>query len=161
MLPAIRVSSTSSQRVGSRLQPRLSTMLTSIPVRDMLFAFGDDKYPLDETVRILDEITTDFVIETSHIASKAAEYSGRTKLKIDDFKFAIRGDEILTGRVRELLAIDKELKESRKQFDTGEGRVGLERGGRRKKEDKVEGKEEAKANSKPSQDEGLGEEDDE
>lgn len=135
-------------------------------VRDMLFAFGDDKYPLDETVRILDEITTDFVIETSHIASKAAEYSGRTKLKIDDFKFAIRGDEILTGRVRELLAIDKELKESRKQFDTGEGRVGLERGGRRKKEEKIEEKIEEKEgtkaeNSKPTQDEGLGEEDDE
>ena len=128
----------------------------------MLFAFGDDKIPLDETVRILDEITTDFVIETSHIASKAAEYSGRTKLKIDDFKFAIRGDEILTGRIRELLNTDKELKEARKQFDTGEGRVGLERGGRRRKEDKADEKEAKVPSSKnEAQEEELGDEDDE
>ena len=108
-------------------------------VRAFLYAFGDDKEPLDETVRILDEITTDYILETCHTAAKSAEVSGRQKIKVDDFKFAIRKDEVATGRVKELFQMEKHLKESRKQFDTDEGRIGLERGGRKKKGD---GKEE-------------------
>ena len=34
----------------------------------------------------------------------------------------------MLGRVQELLGLDKELKEARKQFEVGEGKVGLERG---------------------------------
>lgn len=98
----------------------------------MLYAYGDDKEPLDETVRVLDEIVTDFIIETAHTAHKAAEYSGRQKIKNDDFMFAIRKDEFATGRVRELQVLDKKIKEGRKQFDTEEGKMGLERGGRKK-----------------------------
>lgn len=102
-----------------------------------LFAFGDDKHPLPETVRILDEIVTDYVIDTVQTASKAATVSSRGKVKADDFKFAIRHDEVATGRVKELLTMEKSLKDARKQFDTGEGKVGLERGprGRKRKVD--------------------------
>lgn len=118
----------------------------------MLYAFGDDHEPLDETVRVLDEIVTDFIIETAHTATRIAEYSGRTKLKVDDFKFAIRKDEVATGRVKELLTMEKDFKDQRKGFDMGEGKIGLERGGRKKKEEKeeevkadVKGKSKAKA----------------
>lgn len=58
---------------------------------------------------------------------------GRQKIKVDDYKFAICKDDLATGRVKELLNMEKHLKDSRKQFDTGEGRVGLERGGRKPK----------------------------
>ena len=104
----------------------------------MLYAFGDDRDPLNETVRVLDEIVTDYIIETAHTAARIAEYSGRTKLKVDDFKFAIRRDDVATGRVKELLAMEKDFKDQRKGFDMGEGRIGLERGGRKKKEEKGE-----------------------
>ena len=104
-----------------------------LPVVQALYAFGDDKNPLPETVRVLDEIVTDYIIDTVHTASKAATVSGRGKVKVDDFKFAIRNDEVATGRVKELLAMEKSLKDARKQFDTGEGKVGLERGGRGRK----------------------------
>ena len=121
-----------------------------------LYAYGDDKEPLPETVRILDEIATDFIIETCFSAAKCAECSGRSKLKVDDFKFAIRGDPMLLGRVNELLAMDKHINTARKAFKTDEGREGLERGGRKKKgegkdgegkdgEEKVEVKVEDKA----------------
>ena len=79
-------------------------------VRAYLYAFGDVKEPLDETVRILDELATDFVIETCHKANQVANISGRQKVKVDDFKFAIRGDEIMLGRVQELLSMDRTLK---------------------------------------------------
>lgn len=104
----------------------------------MLYAFGDDKDPLPETVRVLDEMVTDYIIEICHTATKAAEVSGRQKLKVDDFKFAIRNDEIALGKVRDLFKMEKLLKESRKQFDDGEGKIGLERGGRKRKVDEAE-----------------------
>ena len=50
-------------------------------------------------------------------------FKGRGKVKAEDFKFAIRKDEVATGRVKELLAMDKSLKDARQQFDTEEGRL--------------------------------------
>ncbi len=83
-------------------------------------------------------MATDFIIETCFSAAKSAECCNRSKLKVDDFKFAIRGDPVLLGRVNELLAMDKHINTARKAFKTDEGREGLERGGRKKKgEEKI------------------------
>ena len=60
---------------------------------------------------------------------------------MDDFKFAIRRDPVLLGRVNELLAMDKQISTARKAFKTDEGREGLERGGRKKKGEGKEGEE--------------------
>ena len=122
-------------------RPKSSISLTSPPVTQALYAYGDDKEPLPETVRILDEIATDFIIETCFSAAKSAECCSRSKLKVDDFKFAIRGDPMLLGRVNELLAMDKHISTARKAFKTDEGREGLERGGRKKKGEGKEGEE--------------------
>lgn len=108
-------------------------------MESFLYAFGDDEAPLPETIRVLDEIVTDFIIETCHAAAQAAHYSGRQKVKVDDFLFAIRKSPEMLGRVQELLKMDRELKEARKQFDAAEGKVGLERGGRKKEKKGEEG----------------------
>ena len=71
---------------------------------------------------MLDELVTDFVIETCHSAARSAAYSHRQKIKVDDFKFAIRGGEGMLGRVQELLTMQRELQEMRKQFDVEEGK---------------------------------------
>lgn len=68
------------------------------------------------------------MIETCHQAARSAAYSHRQKIKVDDFKGAIRGNEAMLGRVQELLGMDKELREARKQFDIPEGKAGLEKG---------------------------------
>ena len=101
------------------------TLISNTVVRLALYAFGDVKDPLDETVRILDELTTDFVIETCHKASQVANLSGRQKVKVDDFKFAIRGDEIMLGRVHELFGMDRIIKVGalHKKADTNFGTV--------------------------------------
>ncbi|KAI9849247.1 MAG: Transcription initiation factor TFIID subunit 13 [Sclerophora amabilis] len=93
-----------------------------------MFAFGDDREPLDETVKILDEIVTDaainsFIIETCHEAAACASYSRRQKIKIDDFRFALRKDPTKLGRVQELLAMDKHLKKWKKLFDENDDKV--------------------------------------
>ncbi|KAI4255773.1 MAG: hypothetical protein L6R42_006571 [Xanthoria sp. 1 TBL-2021] len=102
-------------------------------LRGLLFAHGDDEDPLPETVRVLDEITTDFIIETCHAASRHATLNGRQKVKLEDFKFVVRKDDRLLGRMMELIGMEKELKEARKGFNTDEGKVGLERSGPKKR----------------------------
>lgn len=100
-------------------------------VRLLLLAYGDPSphpsfpsEPLPETVRVLDEIVTDFVLEMCHNAAQYASYSRRQKIKVDDFRFALRRDPNKLGRVQELLRMERELKEARKAFDQNDDQVG-------------------------------------
>ena len=104
----------------------------------LLNAFGDTPDPLPETLRVLDEIVTDFIIETCHAAARSATVSKRQKIKVEDFRWALRGSEEMLGRVRELFAIEKGLKDARKGFNVDEGKIGLERGGRKRKGEDLE-----------------------
>ncbi|OJJ38631.1 hypothetical protein ASPWEDRAFT_48830 [Aspergillus wentii DTO 134E9] len=103
----------------------------SSELRLLLLAYGDPSphpsfpsEPLPETVRVLDEIVTDFVIEMCHGAAQYATYSRRQKIKVDDFRFALRRDPNKLGRVQELLRMERELKEARKAFDQNDDQVG-------------------------------------
>ncbi|PGH15805.1 hypothetical protein AJ79_02186 [Helicocarpus griseus UAMH5409] len=100
-------------------------------LRHLLHAYGDPtphpsypQEPLPETLRVLDEIVTDFIIETCHSAAQCATYSRRQKIKVDDFRFALRRDSVKLGRVQELFRIERELKEARRAFDQNDDRVG-------------------------------------
>ncbi|PYH82125.1 TFIID-18kDa-domain-containing protein [Aspergillus uvarum CBS 121591] len=100
-------------------------------LRLLLLAYGDPSphpsfpsEPLPETVRVLDEIVTDFVLEMCHGAAQYASYSRRQKIKVDDFRFALRRDPNKLGRVQELLRMERELKEARKAFDQNDDQVG-------------------------------------
>ena len=103
-------------------------LLTHSSVEAFLLAFGDNDYPLPETMRVLDEIITDYIIETCHEAASVAHHARRAKIKLDDFKFMLRRDTGKLGRVSEMLETDKELKRKRKAFDTDEGAVMAEKG---------------------------------
>ncbi|KAF2108159.1 transcription initiation factor IID, 18kD subunit-domain-containing protein [Lophiotrema nucula] len=89
-------------------------------LENFLLAFGDSPHPLPETVRVLDEIVVDYIIETCHEAAAAAHYSKRAKIKLEDFRFMLRGDEGKLGRVSEMLELEKDLKNKRKAFDTND-----------------------------------------
>lgn len=111
-------------RVPFPLRLKKSRTLFDHPqVEAFLLAFGDNDYPLPETVRVLDEIVTDYIIETCHEAAAVAHHARRAKIKLDDFKFMLRRDTSKLGRVSEMLETDKELKRKRKAFDTDEGAV--------------------------------------
>lgn len=107
------------------------TNVYNFTVRHLLHAYGDPaphasypQEPLPETLRVLDEIVTDFIIETCHSAAQCATYSRRQKIKVDDFRFALRRDPVKLGRVQELFRIERELKEARRAFDQNDDRVG-------------------------------------
>ncbi|KAJ9603492.1 hypothetical protein H2200_012270 [Cladophialophora chaetospira] len=80
--------------------------------------------PLPETLRVLDEMLTDFIIETCHNAVSIATYSGRAKLKLSDFEFVLRRDPIKLGRVQEMFKKKRDIDNKKKLFDTNEGREG-------------------------------------
>lgn len=90
-------------------------------------------------MRVLDEIVTDYIIESCHEAAAVAHHARRAKIKLDDFKFMLRRDTGKLGRVSEMLETDKELKRKRKAFDTDEGAV-LQKGDAREEEEVVGGK---------------------
>ncbi|KAJ5160533.1 Transcription initiation factor TFIID subunit 13 [Penicillium canariense] len=107
----------------------------SSELRLLLLAYGDPSphpsfpsEPLPETVRVLDEIVTDFILELCHGAAQVAHHARRQKIKVDDFRFALRRDPNKLGRVQELLRMERELKEARKAFDQNDDQVAKDAG---------------------------------
>ena len=85
--------------------------------------------PYPETLRCLDEILTDFIIETCHSAVEVAAYCGRQKLKTSDFEFVLRKDPDKVGHVQAMFEKKRILDNSRKgaDFDAlGGGKIGVE-----------------------------------
>jgi transcription initiation factor TFIID subunit 13 len=92
-------------------------------LESMLYGFGApmppsissiNPKPNSETVRVLDEIVTDFIIETCHNAVAIASYSGRTKLKLEDFQWVIRKDPTNLGRVKAKFEAKRQLDKDKK-----------------------------------------------
>ena len=106
----------------ARLRGKGQVFSTS-DLSDLLYAYGDNvrtpatPQPLPLTITALDEILTDFIIETCHAAALSASYSRRQKIKVDDFKWVLRRDERLLGRVLEQLWRERQMKEARKAVD--------------------------------------------
>ncbi|KAK6365053.1 hypothetical protein LTS17_011531 [Exophiala oligosperma] len=105
-----------------------STYLSSLPTPNTTSAPTPFNQPFPETVRVLDEILTDFIIETCHNAVSVAAYSGRAKLKLSDFEFVLRKDSIKLGRVQEMFKKKRDIDNKKKLFDTNEGREGTKLG---------------------------------
>ncbi|KAK4496082.1 hypothetical protein PRZ48_012061 [Zasmidium cellare] len=95
-------------------------------LRELLFSFGDPQNSLPTTLTVLDEILTDFIIETCHAAATCASYSRRQKIKMDDFRFVLRRNGAMLGRVAEQMARERWIKNQRKMVDFEEiGREGV------------------------------------
>ena len=99
-----------------------STKLT-IAVRQLLYGSGDAREPLPETMRLLDEIATDFIQSLSFEAARIGHYAGRQKIKYEDFEFALRRNPLFLGKVREMFEMSKEVKDARKMPGIGEGNL--------------------------------------
>lgn len=92
-------------------------------VRQLLYGGGDAREPLPETMRLLDEIATDFIQSLSFEAARIGQYSGRQKIKYEDFEFALRRNPLFLGKVREMFEMSKEVKDARKMPGIGEGNL--------------------------------------
>lgn len=93
-------------------------------LRLMMYGFGDDPDPIPETVSLVEDILVDYVTEMVHKAQDVA--SRRGKLTTEDLMFLVRKDARKFARVKELLAMNEELKRARKAFEVDEEKLAIE-----------------------------------
>ncbi|KAL8380703.1 hypothetical protein RB595_005129 [Gaeumannomyces hyphopodioides] len=86
-------------------------------VSSLLYGCGDVRHPLPETMKVLDEIATEFIQGLSFEATRTAQYSGRQKVKYEDFEFSFRQNPQYLGRVQEVFELKKHIAEARKAFN--------------------------------------------
>ncbi|KAG6546983.1 hypothetical protein Mapa_011599 [Marchantia paleacea] len=93
-------------------------------LRLMMYGFGDDPDPLPETVLLVEDILLEYITEMIHKAQDVA--SKRGKLTTEDIMFLVRKDSRKFARVKELLAMNEELKRARKAFEVDEEKLANE-----------------------------------
>ncbi|CAM6120138.1 unnamed protein product [Calypogeia fissa] len=98
--------------------------LFSKDLRFMMYGFGDDPDPLPETVLLMEDILLDYITDMIHKAQEVA--SRRGKLTTEDIMFLVRKDSRKFARVKELLAMNEELKRARKAFEVDEEKFALD-----------------------------------
>lgn len=96
------------------------TLPPSASVAQLLYGHGDVRAPLHETVRVLDEILTEFIQGVSFEAARAAQHAGRQKVKFEDFEFAMRRNPDYMGKIQEVFEKKKEIEAARKGFNIEE-----------------------------------------
>jgi transcription initiation factor TFIID subunit 13 len=85
-------------------------------VSNLLYAYGDVPNPIPDTVKVVDEILTEFIEGICFESSQHATIAGRQKLKLEDFEFSLRRNPQYLGKIRTMLDKRIELKEMRKAF---------------------------------------------
>mmetsp|Transcript_13739 Transcript_13739/g.23606 ORF Transcript_13739/g.23606 Transcript_13739/m.23606 type:complete len:134 (+) Transcript_13739:1-402(+) len=80
----------------------------------MMYGFGDTN-PVPESIDLMEDLVVEFIMDTT---SRAMDLAGpRGKILKEDVMYLIRNDKKKLARVKELLAMDKVLKNARKAFD--------------------------------------------
>lgn len=102
-------------------------------VAQLMVAYGDVPEPLPESVKVMDDILTEFVEGVCFEASRHAQVAGRQKLKFDDFEFSLRRNPQYLGKIRTMIDKRLQMKELRKAFQTDDDVIksqGKDSGGR-------------------------------
>ncbi|RAL49661.1 unnamed protein product [Cuscuta campestris] len=90
-------------------------------LQHMMYGFGDDPNPLQETMLLVEDIVAEYVTDMVHKAEDIATKRGR--LLAEDFLFLIRKDLPKLSRCTELLSMNEELKQARKAFEIEEEKL--------------------------------------
>ncbi|EFJ18208.1 hypothetical protein SELMODRAFT_106159 [Selaginella moellendorffii] len=81
-------------------------------LRLMMYGFGDDICPLQESVALMEDMMIEYITDMVHKAQEVS--SKRGKLTTEDVMFLVRKDIRKYARVKELLSMNEELKRARK-----------------------------------------------
>ncbi|KAK4054543.1 hypothetical protein OIV83_001037 [Microbotryomycetes sp. JL201] len=106
-----------SQQPGPRPVGRPRISKRGLFVKDlapMMYGFGDTD-PKQDTINVMEEILIEHITDVCTQAARAS--SGRGKLKVDDFKFALRHDTKKLSRVNELLFMNEVISRARGRDD--------------------------------------------
>ncbi|GAA6020262.1 hypothetical protein JCM11491_003869 [Sporobolomyces phaffii] len=81
----------------------------------MMYGFGDDYNSAPDTIAVMEELVVDHITDVCHQASQIA--ASRGKVKLDDFRFALRNDRKKLARFEELLFMQEEIARARRGFE--------------------------------------------
>jgi transcription initiation factor TFIID subunit 13 len=112
--------SSSSSQSHSQPQPQKKKKYFHRELRYMMHGFGDDPNPYNETVELIDDLVVQFITEMS---AKAMEIGKKGKITVDDILYLTRNDHKKHARVKDLLAMNEELKQAKKYFENAQENI--------------------------------------
>mmetsp|Transcript_14830 Transcript_14830/g.37013 ORF Transcript_14830/g.37013 Transcript_14830/m.37013 type:complete len:251 (-) Transcript_14830:179-931(-) len=92
-------------------------------VRAMMYGYGDDPVPLQETADLVEDVMLQYLASVVSRAAQAASDSLKPKPDERDVLFVVRKDPTKFARVKELLVMQQVIKDARNSFkeDIGVG----------------------------------------
>ncbi|KIJ17437.1 hypothetical protein PAXINDRAFT_74076, partial [Paxillus involutus ATCC 200175] len=86
-------------------------------LKNLMYGFGDDRNPANDTVNVMEEILVEFIADVCQTASGGPHR--RTRLSIEDLRRALSkpADAKKLARMEELLFMQEDIKRARAQFE--------------------------------------------
>ncbi|GAA6062769.1 hypothetical protein JCM10212_006882 [Sporobolomyces blumeae] len=81
----------------------------------MMYGFGDDYNSAPDTIQVMEELVIDHITDICMQAHRIS--TNRGKIKVDDFRFALRNDSKKLSRLDELLFMQEEIARARRGFE--------------------------------------------
>ncbi|KAJ3761479.1 transcription initiation factor IID, 18kD subunit-domain-containing protein [Lentinula raphanica] len=108
-------SSTTTSR-SSRKQSSTKGLFTK-ELRNLMYGFGDDRNPANDTVNVMEEILVEYIAD---VCQAAAGPGRKGRLSIEDLRRALSrpADAKKLARMEELLFAQEDIKRARQQFET-------------------------------------------
>lgn len=100
--------------------PKGKQRLFTNDLKSLLYAYGDSQTPNIETIHMLEDTVTSYLIDVIMEANKVRKLQKRNKFHESDLRFALRKDPVKLGRVQDLSALTKEISKANKMFDVNE-----------------------------------------
>ncbi|KAF9530931.1 transcription initiation factor IID, 18kD subunit-domain-containing protein, partial [Crepidotus variabilis] len=103
---------------GSKRQSNMRGLFTK-DLRNLMYGFGDDRNPSNDTVNVMEEILIEYITD---VCQQAAGPTKKARLSIDDLRRVLSNpaDAKKLARLEELLFMQEDIKRARAQFDDNE-----------------------------------------
>ncbi|KAI6166986.1 transcription initiation factor IID, 18kD subunit-domain-containing protein [Pisolithus thermaeus] len=88
-------------------------------LKSLMYGFGDDRNPANDTVNVMEEILVEFIVD---VCQTAGGPQRKTRLSIEDLRRALSrpADAKKLARMEELLFMQEDIKRARAQFEESE-----------------------------------------
>ncbi|KAI0273755.1 transcription initiation factor IID, 18kD subunit-domain-containing protein [Gloeopeniophorella convolvens] len=103
---------------GYKKQSNFKGLFTK-DLRNLMFGFGDDRNPSNDTVNVMEEILVEYIAD---ICQTALAPTKKSRLAIEDFRRVLSrpADAKKLARMEELLFMQEDIKRARAQFNDSE-----------------------------------------
>ncbi|KAI0725131.1 TFIID-domain-containing protein [Fomitopsis betulina] len=101
---------------SSKKQPTFKGLFAK-ELRNLMYGFGDDRNPANDTVNVMEEILVEYIVDVCQTALAPGKNKGR--LSIEDLRRALSrpADAKKLARMEELLFMQEDIKRARAQFE--------------------------------------------